>query len=135
MWSLGVIAYILLLGYAPFADKQPNIARRIIETRYHKIPEHGWNKVSELAKDFIAKLLVRDPNIRYTAEQALQHPWLTHANDDTPVDNLAPGYLERLRIFNLKRRLRAAVYTVVLTNKLSSLGIYLNSMMVAAYQD
>jgi calcium/calmodulin-dependent protein kinase I len=134
MWSLGVIAYILLIGYAPFADKQPNIARRIIDNRYHRIPEHGWNKVSELAKDFIARLLVRDPNIRYTAEQALQHPWLT-ANDDTPVDDLAPGYLERLRTFNLKRRLRAAVYTVVLTNKLSSLGIYLNSMMVVKDQE
>ena len=134
MWSLGVIAYILLLGYPPFTGKgTKNIARRIIDNRYHRIPEHGWNNVSELAKDFIAKLLVRDPNIRYTAERALQHPWLT-AIDEVPIDNLASEYLERLRIFNLKRRLRAAVYTVVLTNKLSSLGIYMNSM-AAAYQD
>lgn len=27
------------------------------------------------AKDFIVHLMEKDPSIRYTCEQALQHPW------------------------------------------------------------
>jgi len=129
MWSIGVIAYILLLGYPPFADKQPNVSRRIIENRYHRLDSHGWSRLSELSKDFLAKILVLDPRNRFTADQALQHPWLTNAIDEMGTENLAPDYLDRLRVFNLKRKLRAAVYTVVLTNKLTSLGIYLNTTM------
>ena len=75
----GVIAYILLLGYPPFADKQPNIARRIVENRYHMI---AWSQQSVLSKDFFAKLLVLHPNERLTADQALQHPWLPNSIDE-----------------------------------------------------
>jgi len=36
-----------------------------------------WKDISNLAKDFIDKLLVLDANERMTAAQALTHPWLT----------------------------------------------------------
>jgi serine/threonine protein kinase len=32
--------------------------------------------VSDSAKDFVSKLLVRDPQQRYTATRALEHPWI-----------------------------------------------------------
>jgi hypothetical protein len=34
-----------------------------------------------------------------------------------------------LRIFNVKKKLRAAVYTVIVTNKFTSLGIHLHSAL------
>jgi serine/threonine protein kinase len=35
-----------------------------------------WDDVSDLAKDFIKHLLVKDPKERLTAEQALDHAYL-----------------------------------------------------------
>lgn len=35
-----------------------------------------WNDISEEAKDFVSRLLERDPERRPTAKQALEHPWL-----------------------------------------------------------
>ena len=34
-----------------------------------------WDDVSDLAKDFIRHLLVKDPKERLTAQQAIEHPW------------------------------------------------------------
>lgn len=39
-----------------------------------------WPKlcvVSEMAKDFVRRLLETDPQLRMTATEALQHPWIT----------------------------------------------------------
>lgn len=35
-----------------------------------------WQTVSEEGKDLLTKLLEKDWKLRFTAEQALQHPWL-----------------------------------------------------------
>jgi serine/threonine protein kinase len=127
MWSLGVITYILLGGYPPFADKDvKNMYRKICTARFH-FHEKYWSQVSELAKDFISKLLVVDPSKRLTAEQALEHPWFSSNETSMAVENLIEN-LEKLRVFNLKRKLRAAVYAIIATNKLTSLGIFANSI-------
>jgi calcium-dependent protein kinase len=35
-----------------------------------------WNSVSDDAKDLISKLLQRSADIRLTAEEAFNHPWI-----------------------------------------------------------
>lgn len=76
LWSLGVIAYILLGGYPPFHDEnQKNLFRLIKAGRYEFHPEY-WGGVSEEAKDFIRHLLEVNPDKRYTADQALKHSWV-----------------------------------------------------------
>lgn len=35
-----------------------------------------WAGISDEAKDFVGSLLNRDPTLRPTAKEALQHPWL-----------------------------------------------------------
>jgi len=127
MWSLGVITYILLGGYPPFADKDmKNMYRKICTARF-QFHDKYWSQVSDLAKDFISKLLVVDPTKRLTAEEALDHPWFTSNEKSMAMESLMEN-LEKLRVFNLKRKLRAAVYAVIATNKLTSLGIFSNSL-------
>merc|ERR1712151_839120 len=76
MWSIGVVIYILLCGYLPFADNNHiTLYRKIKQVRYTFHNNH-WNKVSNDAKDFITLLLVRDPEQRLTARHALSHWWL-----------------------------------------------------------
>lgn len=40
----------------------------------------GLKKVSKEAKDLLQKMLVVDPTQRYSASEALDHPWITGNN-------------------------------------------------------
>jgi len=76
MWSVGVITYILLCGFPPFyGDSVPKLFEQILQGSYD-YPSDYWSQVSDEAIDFIDHLLVVDRELRYTAEQALAHPWL-----------------------------------------------------------
>ena len=82
MWSVGVITYILLCGFPPFyGDTVPQLFEQILQGRFD-YPEDYWAQVSESAVDFINHLLVVDKDKRFTAQQALAHPWLNVAQSD-----------------------------------------------------
>ncbi|KAF7659774.1 hypothetical protein LDENG_00293170 [Lucifuga dentata] len=75
-WSIGVIAYILLCGYLPFYDENDaKLFEQILKAEY-EFDSPYWDDISESAKDFIVHLMEKDSNVRYTCEQALQHPWI-----------------------------------------------------------
>merc|ERR1719197_1872962 len=84
MWSIGVITYILLCGFPPFFDdgsKMGELFEQIMAGEYD-YPEEYWDEVSDEAKDFIDNLLLVDPAERFTASQALEHPWLQGSAPD-----------------------------------------------------
>ncbi|VDD90758.1 unnamed protein product [Enterobius vermicularis] len=77
VWSIGVIAYILLCGYPPFYDENDaNLFAQIIRGDY-EFDSPYWDEISDSAKDFISHLMCCDPEHRYTCEQALAHPWIS----------------------------------------------------------
>jgi len=121
MWSLGVIAYILLGGYPPFIeDTQRDLFRRIRKGLF-VFHEQYWRNVSSEAKDLISSLLVTNPEARMTAQGALQHPWIK--SDDTYLEGKDLGVnLAELKKFNAKRRFKAAAKAVIVARKLESLG-------------
>ncbi|KAM9839733.1 serine/threonine-protein kinase H1-like [Aulostomus maculatus] len=76
MWALGVISYIVLSGSMPFEeDSRTRLYRSVLRGRYSFCGE-PWPSVSNLAKDFIQRLLSLDPATRLTANQAIHHPWM-----------------------------------------------------------
>uniref|UniRef100_A0A665W986 Calcium/calmodulin-dependent protein kinase type 1-like n=1 Tax=Echeneis naucrates TaxID=173247 RepID=A0A665W986_ECHNA len=82
-WSIGVIAYILLCGYPPFYDdNDAKLFEQILKAEY-EFDSPYWDDISDSAKDFIVHLMEKDPNTRFTCEQALQHPWIA---GDTALD-------------------------------------------------
>ena len=89
MWSIGVIAYILLAGYPPFyanpdePDTDETLFKKIL-TGDFKFHESSWSHISPEARDFIRCLLCPDPFQRPTCEEALSHPWL---NDRQSLEN------------------------------------------------
>ena len=76
MWSIGVVAYVLLSGDYPWSGDSGLMCQEIAAGRpnYQK-NKHIWQSLSPAAVDFISQLIVLDPAARLTAQQALQHPW------------------------------------------------------------
>ncbi|KAK7278982.1 hypothetical protein RJT34_24023 [Clitoria ternatea] len=85
MWSIGVIAYILLCGSRPFwARTESGIFRAVLKAD-PSFDEAPWPSLSADAKDFVKRLLNKDYRKRLTAAQALSHPWLVNHHDDTMI--------------------------------------------------
>ncbi|KTF89288.1 hypothetical protein cypCar_00021413 [Cyprinus carpio] len=76
MWSIGVITYILLSGASPFLGETKQETLTNISAVNYDFDEEYFSNTSELAKDFIRRLLVKDPKKRMTIEDSLQHPWI-----------------------------------------------------------
>mmetsp|Transcript_16678 Transcript_16678/g.23614 ORF Transcript_16678/g.23614 Transcript_16678/m.23614 type:complete len:718 (-) Transcript_16678:3-2156(-) len=89
MWSIGVIAYLLLCGYPPFTGQDKEKLKWQITHGTYKFHESSWGKISLLAKSFITRLLVRNPQERMTAAEAQHHPWLS--NDIKGIDSPLPA--------------------------------------------
>ena len=76
IWSSGVTLFLLLSGCYPFSDDDiPQLYRKI---RHGDVDfsDPAWEMVDESAQDLIRGCLTVDPAKRFTAEQALSHPWM-----------------------------------------------------------
>ena len=102
-WSLGVILFTVLGGYPPFY--QPTIHETFQQIRQgsYSFPSEYWAGISPDAKKLIKGLLNRDPNQRITAEEALQHVWMTGRGEMLAQRSLSDN-LERFQKFNWERK-------------------------------
>jgi len=102
MWGIGIITYILLAGYPPFyADNDTQLFEKIMNADYD-FDDECWDDVSDLAKDFIRHLLVKNPEERFNADQALEHTWITSTAPDKALN-----IHQRMSQYNLARKEQA----------------------------
>nr|XP_010336397.2 myosin light chain kinase family member 4 isoform X1 [Saimiri boliviensis boliviensis] len=77
MWSVGVIAYMLLSGLSPFlGDNDAETLNNILACRWD-LEDEEFQDISDEAKEFISKLLIKEKSWRISASEALKHPWLS----------------------------------------------------------
>ena len=77
MWCLGVVVYMMVSGgLEPFwRGNQVQTQRRTIRAQY-SFSDQAFQRVSDLAKQFIEGLLQLQPNKRMTALTAMRHMWM-----------------------------------------------------------
>lgn len=68
IWALGVMTYIMLSGKPPFKGRTKDEVFVQITTKDMAFTADIWKKISKEAKNFIKKMLVRDPKERFSAE-------------------------------------------------------------------
>ena len=114
IWSVGVILFILLSGSPPFNGENDNAIKDNVKKGEYKM-EDGWELVSTEAKSFIKKLLQKDLSLRYSAEEALQDPWLIHnrTKSNLNLPNLTFS-LDNLKNFRAGKKLQEATLQFII---------------------
>jgi len=79
-WSMGVLLYLLLSGQRPFSGEDMQSA--IMAGKFGPMMGDYWDgarvvPVTETAKDVVKKLLTVDSEKRLSAEEALEHEWIS----------------------------------------------------------
>ena len=137
MYSIGVIMYILLCGYAPCingAVDQRAMIGFIHEAQgylSHAMPDEiislcmqyfgslfassSWDNISEFAKDLIKQLLEIDPSKRPSASETLQDEWFELIDFDGYLQNkdLGSYFNIDLRRFQCIRKVRGGIKRII----------------------
>jgi len=99
MWSIGVIAYTMIFAMVPFYvnpnrfygnKEQREIYKLIIKGFRNEVkkglgpwfPEKKADRLSDVGRDFMVRLMEKDTAKRMTAKEALQHEWLKEKDVD-----------------------------------------------------
>ena len=85
MWSVGVTAYVLLVGELPYElPGEGDLERHVRETPPN-FSQEVWSSSPEMAaaKDFVLACMRVEPSQRLTAQQALRHAWFAPRADDS----------------------------------------------------
>lgn len=109
MWSIGVICYILLSGLSPFlGNTEPETLCNITTAKWDFNAEE-FESISNDAKDFLSKLLVKDSKWRMSCTECLEHKWLKiQAQRPTKAVQRTLS-TKRLRKFVYRRKWQRAV--------------------------
>jgi calcium/calmodulin-dependent protein kinase I len=91
LWSLGVIVYMLLSGAPPFYGRNDEAIKASIVHGTYQFPHELFRDVSDDAMAFVSCLLSYSIEYRYTAEQALTHPWLRSNCDPEMLQRAKDG--------------------------------------------
>ncbi|CAM9795306.1 unnamed protein product [Chrysoparadoxa australica] len=84
VWSLGVIAYVLLSGRFPFDCRNKVALRAAVKKGVYNFSSSPWRKISKEAKHFISKMIVKDPRHRPSCAKAQRHKWLSQEPTSLP---------------------------------------------------
>lgn len=97
IFSAGVVIYTLLTGAFPF---QGPTEKHILKVNAHfkkTLITMNLGPVSDLAKDFVMKVMAKNPHKRLSPTAALEHPWLD--SNSLKMMHICPASEEPSQIF------------------------------------
>jgi calcium-dependent protein kinase len=64
VWSVGVLMYMLLSGSPPFGGRDPDEVYQAIGSQEAVYPDKRFGHLSPMCRDFLKRLLVKNPEYR-----------------------------------------------------------------------
>ncbi|CAD8171529.1 unnamed protein product [Paramecium pentaurelia] len=117
IWSCGVILYIFLCGYPPFIGKNENEIFEKVKKGKLIFDKEDWSTVSKDAQDLIGKMLNINANKRFSAKQALLHPWV---QKNAKQEIISPQLLNNIQKFYVKSNFQKAIMTFMVNQTLQN---------------
>ena len=123
-WSVGVILYMALVGKAPFDGKNDDeIIHKIAKGNYNNKESKLLNHSSEV-RDLLSKLLEKDLSKRFSAKEALEHPWFKKFGGRSLFSNYkkeeVEPYINNLFIYSFNSKIQQLVIAFLVHNLPSS---------------
>jgi serine/threonine protein kinase len=94
VWSVGIIAYVMLTGGLPFTSDSLADILEEIQHKKLKFYKEDWKYYSKHALNFVMSLLEKDPAKRLTTQKALDHKFIKRKEFDDRC--IHPKLLEKL---------------------------------------
>ncbi|KAL6428697.1 hypothetical protein ACFW04_007942 [Cataglyphis niger] len=121
MWSVGVICYVLLTGLSPFmGDNDAETFANITRADYD-LEDEAFDAISNNAKDFISGLLIKRKELRMSATQCLEHPWI--AQHITTMSRIVLP-TEKLKKFIIRRKWQKTGNAIRALGRMAILSAY-----------
>jgi calcium-dependent protein kinase len=121
VWSCGVILYILLGGYPPFAGRTDHEILAKVKSAEFNFEHINWVSVSTDAKNLISYMLKKDFAERISASECLNHTWIQRYHSMAYVDTTAMvSSLNNLKTFHEEQRLKKAIIAFIAAQLVSS---------------
>lgn len=127
MWSVGVICYVLLSGLSPFMGNSDLETMTNVTKAIYDFDDDSFDPISEEAKDFISKLLIKDPKRRLKPSDCLKHKWLAQK---VPVKAATKLSKTKLKKYVVRRRWQKAVTAIMALRRMgANLSLANNSLV------
>ena len=126
MWSVGVMAFVLLSGLNPFAAESTTQMIEKISNCEYVFDSEAFKDTSLHAMDFVDRLLIKDRKLRMTAAEALEHPWLK-----MKLENVSTKIIKTLRHRRYYQTLVKRTETIVSSARVAYGGAFKNQRTLA----
>ena len=109
IWSCGVIMYFLLSGKPPFSGRdEEEIYKKILDGKYD-LKSPPFDKLSKNCLNLLENLLKIDFQQRYSAEEALHHPWFQEFKSKEIYNKITDRDAIKTLFKNLKNYKRTSI--------------------------
>jgi len=112
-WSCGVIMFTMLGGYLPFDGQNDRMVLERVRRGTYSFAGPNWKQISEDAKNLIRGLLRFRPEMRLSAEQALEDCWILDCTPGAKTIPLSASLVENMRSFQSQNGLKKAALNII----------------------
>ncbi|NXS15302.1 DAPK2 kinase, partial [Mystacornis crossleyi] len=119
LWGDTARAPLGLSGLSPFQGETDAETLSNVVAGAYEFEERCFSQTSEMAKDFIRQLLVKEPEHRMTAAECLVHPWIKPLSRKQALNRSRSSInMRNFRKFNARRKWKLSYNTVSACNRL-----------------